>query len=173
MRVGLLLAFVVSCGGGGETWIGTERRPVSSDEKAAPDARPRTKRALIKRVLRALRENDADAYLAMLPTIEEIEESCSEEYQFFYNTIGALRRDIREAIDACSQLIDWTRAESVGGRDPDTRRADCDSAVWKLSDVKLLFRVGGKRYRLVIDNPRQFGGVYVVSRGPVCELDEP
>ena len=87
--------------------------------------------------------------------------------------IGALRRDIREAIDACSQLIDWTRAESVGGRDPDTRRADCDSAVWKLSDVKLLFRVGGKRYRLVIDNPRQFGGVYVVSRGPVCELDAP
>jgi len=45
--------------------------------------------------------------------------------------------------------------------------------VWKLSDVKLLFRVGGKRYRLVIDNPRQFGGVYVVSRGPVCELDAP
>lgn len=128
---------------------------------------------LIKRVLLALRENDADAYLAMLPTIEEIEESCPEEYQLFYNTIGALRRDIREAIDACSQLVDWNQAVSVGGRDPDTRRAECDGAVWKLSDVKLLFRVGGKRYRLVIDNPRELGGVYVVTRGPVCELDEP
>ena len=43
----------------------------------------------------------------------------------------------------------------------------------EVSDVKLLFRVGGKRYRLVIDNPRELGGVYVVTRGPVCELDEP
>ena len=72
-----------------------------------------------------------------------------------------------------TSVFDGPESASVGGRDPDTRRAECDGAVWKLSDVKLLFRVGGKRYRLVIDKPRELGGVYVVTRGPVCELDEP
>lgn len=174
--IAAVAVLAAACGGGGENWVGAD--PVKADDKAEEsgpsddDPRPRNKRDLITRALKAITRNDPDAYIAMLPTNEEIESSCPADYQLWYNMRPNLERNIRAKIAECNELIDWGHADSVGGKDLQRRDSGCEGQMYKHSDVKLLFRVDDKRYRVIIDDPGEFDGIFVVSDAPQCELDE-
>ncbi len=156
----------------------TERR--RSARAAAALARPASKEALIRRALRAVRDNNPSAYVELMSTVSEVTRACPERFED--RGPGKLRAKwqrmlerTRREINRCNKLVDWERARQLsieGGRERG-QLGNCEQKVVRLRDIRVLFAVGDKRVEVRLSRPYVRGDtLWGFSNGPRCRLLE-
>jgi len=150
--------------------------PTTEPEAPPPVAGPpKSIDELIKRAVTALKENDAEGYIKLLVTREQMDEFCPKESKDISpKQIAKTLRRTREQFDRCHNgEFDWSQAKQVGSENRGKKRLvkKCGPEVYSLSDVRIYFEAGDKRVRFRIDDPVLLpDGVYAVADDPRCRI---
>jgi hypothetical protein len=156
----------------------TKRR--RSARAAAALARPASKEALIRRALRAVRDNNPSAYVELMSTVSEVTRACPERFED--RGPGKLRAKwqrmlerTRREINRCNKLVDWKRARqlSIKGGRARGQLGKCEQKVVRLRDIRVIFAVGSKRVEVRLSRPYVRGEtLWGFGNGPRCRLLE-
>ena len=139
---------------------------------------PKTEAALVDAAIDAISRSDVDAYLALFPTLIEMEAHCPKLMtdprmrDFVVAMPLEAGPNIRAKMKRCHELIDFTKAERVrveggGGKksEPETGCKD----LYEMKDILVFLKVGEKTYRIMIDDPTLIGeNRYGVMDDPRC-----
>ena len=147
-----------------------------SARMAAALARPASKEALIRRAVRALRDNDSSAYVGLMSTVSEVTRACPDRFED--RAPGKLRAKwrrmierSRERISHCGRIIDWKKAHqtSVTGGEVRAQLPKCEEKVIRLKDIVVTFTVEKKRFEVRLTKPYVRGDtIWGFSNGPRC-----
>lgn len=143
---------------------------------AATRPAPTSKEELTKAALAALKAGDADAYLALIMAKAELQEHCSEGVaKLKAGKLDKLFKELdtktRRRVAECKALFDWSKAKQVevkGGDIRDRPAKGCKDTVKRVKDINVDFEVDGTKYKVKLDDPQIFGGVWRFTEEPQC-----
>ena len=141
----------------------------------------KTPHAVVDRVARAAASDDGQLLLALMPTIDEIDQRCPKLVakvgrMEMVSQLADMRVKMAESVERCAAAGDWTGAKVVWAGGGDVRR-DPDSDCTYFVEARAIFAVvslGAEHaMSVVLDEPGIAGGDrYVLIRGPECrEVD--
>ena len=159
---------------------GCKEKRRRSARAAAALSRPASKEALVRRALRAVRDNNPSAYVELMSTVSEVTRACPGRFED--RAPGKLRgkwqrmlERARKQINHCSTLVEWKHARRLTLRGGEERGqlAKCEEKVIRLRDIFVTYAVGGTRIEVRLARPYVRGDtLWGFSGGPRCRLVE-
>ena len=174
-RAGLVLALLALC----LVACSPARREQQRAELAFD--RPATLSSLRLRAQRAIREDNAVGYVALLATASEVWRACPGRFEGREMAASSAKwqqaiERVRSGVGGCKRLVPWSRARKVQerGGEPLSKLPKCKEEVWRLSDITMIFEAGRERYEVLLRQPyRRGSALYGFSDGPRCRLLPP
>ena len=134
---------------------------------------------LFTSALRALANNDAQAFVLLGMTPEIFEKHCPQHYhkQKIMEELKGIAPYYQDLVQGCFQLFDWSKAEMISSSEIlkqeyiVSKDKECDGGMAEMNEVEIIYKVDDQHYAVRLKDPMRFGTstyIYRFYDGPSC-----